>query len=176
MQLRTVQTAAVGAGTFLYDEFSVHEQRRGGAGHCRSHSTATGTHRASVNDTEIAASAHCTGGGAQPPIQTQVIACHHLGGEPLLKHPAYSPAVDLVKLENRRHGFVSSVSTMNPVFPSSTISTTGVHNVSFPSCRQSPLDLGWGLRDGRPLRFFAGLVVTQDRGKEHANNSGRTPG
>ena len=51
----------------------------------------------------------CAGGSAKPPIEAQVIACHHVGGEPLLEHPAHCPAVELIKLEDRPYGFVFGV-------------------------------------------------------------------
>jgi hypothetical protein len=49
----------------------------------------------------------CVGvSAAKPPIEVQVIACHHVGGEPLLEHLAHYPAVKLTKLEDRPTGKV----------------------------------------------------------------------
>jgi hypothetical protein len=36
----------------------------------------------------------CAGCCAKPPIETQVVARHHVRGEPLLEHTAHCPAVE----------------------------------------------------------------------------------
>jgi hypothetical protein len=54
-------------------------------------------------------SAACAGCSAKPPIKAQVIACHHVGGEPLLEHLADYPAVKLIKLKDRPYSFVFGI-------------------------------------------------------------------
>src|SRR5829696_5324906 len=46
---------------------------------------------------------------AKPPIEAQVIARHHVRGEPLLEHPAHDPAVELVDFSDRPHRLVFAI-------------------------------------------------------------------
>ena len=46
---------------------------------------------------------------AKAPIEAQVIARHHVRGEPLLEHPAHDPAVELVKFSDRPHRLVFAI-------------------------------------------------------------------
>src|ERR1700730_7902488 len=62
---------------------------------------------------ESGTSAGCS---AKPPIEAQVIACHHVRGEPLLEHFAHYPAVKLIKLEDRPYSFVFGIHN-EPGFP-----------------------------------------------------------
>src|SRR5258708_23883260 len=61
-------------------------------------------------------SAASAGWSAKPPIEAQVIACHHVRGEPLLEHLAHYPAVKLIKLENRPYSLVFGIHN-EPGFP-----------------------------------------------------------
>src|SRR5258708_23346056 len=51
-----------------------------------------------------------------PPIEAQVIACHHVRGEPLLEHLAHYLAVKLIKLKDRSYSFVFGIHD-EPGFP-----------------------------------------------------------